>query len=664
MSEVTVHFENEELLLRNTFLNSQMGPLAEYGNILSDMREQPKKLRWPDNMRESNKIASIIPPGKDLINMSRIPKVTSHKRIDPNSLIPIRKGAERRSFTPVVERGARTKERTIGRPNSAGGIQSESKSVESKIHPPTALRKQGKGMEKLLVPGGDRGERTLGSQNPNLMIRGDVAGGKKEKEKENNKGGYLGVGVVHPRSKPVSYRQSKEDEFYRSLNLGPQGTQSNPGTATAYERFLRGEEEEEGKSRAHKTTTKPYARGDIAKNLPIPSDTQPNNLNQISHTNKYDQFAHEIRPKKLRDNLEDKKPLKTQLDNYLQPHYNNYLEEGLGGSYPQFAKTTGNRDFVENTGGFAQDSNKITDSLNQMFNINSGITNFQISRNMKQESEGSADHYKREINIINHNNINNYIIQNANEVQMHAFGGNSSAQTSSSTSGAPNSLQATSAPRNPKQPQRASSVTVKREPAIKPPLPKRTRYLLYIYIYIYSEDDHSTFFSGGSVSSGSKRIIKKESPRTLGHQGKGLPSSYTRKHYGYNANTTEGNKGMDGMDNMTYIYIYIYIAWESFKQMSNNNNSGGTERVQEEYANANANENENVNRELAPHLGIAHPSATSQALSSIRSGPIRPTTEAIQVYKTDTKTPLPPQQYIYIYIYIVGYSRIIQKGPK
>eukprot|EP00826_Nyctotherus_ovalis_P046802 TRINITY_DN5324_c0_g3_i1.p1 TRINITY_DN5324_c0_g3~~TRINITY_DN5324_c0_g3_i1.p1 ORF type:complete len:463 (-),score=115.33 TRINITY_DN5324_c0_g3_i1:892-2280(-) len=46
ISEKTNEFENEELLLRNTYLNAQMGPFADFSNLPAYSR--PCKLRWAD----------------------------------------------------------------------------------------------------------------------------------------------------------------------------------------------------------------------------------------------------------------------------------------------------------------------------------------------------------------------------------------------------------------------------------------------------------------------------------------------------------------------------------------------------------------------------------------------------------------------------------------
>lgn len=47
-------FEHEELILRNTFINAQMGPLADFRNLLGQQEPRSAKLKWIDN-GEDNK---------------------------------------------------------------------------------------------------------------------------------------------------------------------------------------------------------------------------------------------------------------------------------------------------------------------------------------------------------------------------------------------------------------------------------------------------------------------------------------------------------------------------------------------------------------------------------------------------------------------------------
>ncbi len=58
--EKTNEFENEELLLRNTYLNAQMGPFADFSISAAD-RPRPSKVRWvDDSSKEKFPLATVI----------------------------------------------------------------------------------------------------------------------------------------------------------------------------------------------------------------------------------------------------------------------------------------------------------------------------------------------------------------------------------------------------------------------------------------------------------------------------------------------------------------------------------------------------------------------------------------------------------------------------
>jgi hypothetical protein len=47
-------FEHEELILRNTFVNAQMGPLADFRNHMGrDDPPRAQKLKWIDNCEDN-----------------------------------------------------------------------------------------------------------------------------------------------------------------------------------------------------------------------------------------------------------------------------------------------------------------------------------------------------------------------------------------------------------------------------------------------------------------------------------------------------------------------------------------------------------------------------------------------------------------------------------
>ena len=93
----SVIIENEELLLRNTYLNSQMAPLAEifhaHNMIMNQNVEKNFTLVWAD-VAKNNKDALVIDdhPDFDLINMPDPPKVTGHRRIQASQVTSVLKG--------------------------------------------------------------------------------------------------------------------------------------------------------------------------------------------------------------------------------------------------------------------------------------------------------------------------------------------------------------------------------------------------------------------------------------------------------------------------------------------------------------------------------------------------------------------------------------------
>lgn len=67
LSDQTFHLENEELILRNTYLNSQMAPLIDLSNIVVDDYKQ-NALRWVDE-HHNRDLAEEGPDDEDLINL-------------------------------------------------------------------------------------------------------------------------------------------------------------------------------------------------------------------------------------------------------------------------------------------------------------------------------------------------------------------------------------------------------------------------------------------------------------------------------------------------------------------------------------------------------------------------------------------------------------------
>eukprot|EP00826_Nyctotherus_ovalis_P034623 TRINITY_DN2900_c0_g2_i1.p1 TRINITY_DN2900_c0_g2~~TRINITY_DN2900_c0_g2_i1.p1 ORF type:complete len:468 (-),score=129.48 TRINITY_DN2900_c0_g2_i1:275-1678(-) len=62
IAEESVNFENEELLVRNTYLNAQMGPVAVLPG--PGVQKPPPKMRWADEMKGRGQLAEVIEEGE------------------------------------------------------------------------------------------------------------------------------------------------------------------------------------------------------------------------------------------------------------------------------------------------------------------------------------------------------------------------------------------------------------------------------------------------------------------------------------------------------------------------------------------------------------------------------------------------------------------------
>lgn len=71
ISEVNDPITNEELILRNTYINSQPGQWAEYSKVLLDTidRQALKKLKWKDEIPVNNSNLKFIGAKKNMNNM-------------------------------------------------------------------------------------------------------------------------------------------------------------------------------------------------------------------------------------------------------------------------------------------------------------------------------------------------------------------------------------------------------------------------------------------------------------------------------------------------------------------------------------------------------------------------------------------------------------------
>lgn len=95
MSDETNFFENEEVLIRNTFLNSKNAPIADIfmkqnGNLFNQLllQEHQSKLRWTDQGQDiKEKLESMVVPHEDIIKQ----KQTVSKKSYVKSCIKVKK---------------------------------------------------------------------------------------------------------------------------------------------------------------------------------------------------------------------------------------------------------------------------------------------------------------------------------------------------------------------------------------------------------------------------------------------------------------------------------------------------------------------------------------------------------------------------------------------
>jgi hypothetical protein len=81
------HLENDELILTHTFLNAQMGPIADFTKTDSYVSlKQASKLKWVDE-RESRKNLLVTNNSKDDLINKNVNKVTCHYDRKPDRSI-------------------------------------------------------------------------------------------------------------------------------------------------------------------------------------------------------------------------------------------------------------------------------------------------------------------------------------------------------------------------------------------------------------------------------------------------------------------------------------------------------------------------------------------------------------------------------------------------
>lgn len=98
--EKNFYLENEELLLRNTFLNARMGPLVDYSNNNKAYNKSRgrERLVWADEKRIP--LAQEELDEYDLINKINVDPIIIHRHIDSNQLKPLLSINKRVPFGP------------------------------------------------------------------------------------------------------------------------------------------------------------------------------------------------------------------------------------------------------------------------------------------------------------------------------------------------------------------------------------------------------------------------------------------------------------------------------------------------------------------------------------------------------------------------------------
>lgn len=83
IAEENCTLESEELLLRNTFVNAQMFPVADYAQV-NVLEDKSKAIRWIDEETNNEiKLASEGDIDLDLINLEKPAKIVIHRRNRP-----------------------------------------------------------------------------------------------------------------------------------------------------------------------------------------------------------------------------------------------------------------------------------------------------------------------------------------------------------------------------------------------------------------------------------------------------------------------------------------------------------------------------------------------------------------------------------------------------
>jgi hypothetical protein len=108
LSDNHIQIENEELIVRNTYLNSQMAPLAEL-NISNGFEDKASyTLKWVDEKLKKSLTEENLDED-DLVNLVNPPPIMNHRE-------------DRRHVKPIVK-GSRLRHRASSQPPSQSAAQ-------------------------------------------------------------------------------------------------------------------------------------------------------------------------------------------------------------------------------------------------------------------------------------------------------------------------------------------------------------------------------------------------------------------------------------------------------------------------------------------------------------------------------------------------------------
>lgn len=84
LSNVRANIECEELILRNTFVNAQMGPLADLRFQPEQQENEQHKIKWIDNNENDKKKLVTNKSEEDLVYKEEVQKIDLHRSKSSN----------------------------------------------------------------------------------------------------------------------------------------------------------------------------------------------------------------------------------------------------------------------------------------------------------------------------------------------------------------------------------------------------------------------------------------------------------------------------------------------------------------------------------------------------------------------------------------------------